>query len=115
MGPFVFEGLEKETDGNYTVIMVLAWPSRALWNIFFLSIFASLKMVPAVIKTLTCPTSLLPKRPPKELPPAKPDPDQFNIDEYHRLLEQKAKTDARLKELEAHPDKKKILVLPRRF
>ena len=57
----------------------------------------------------------LAQEPPKQLPPAEPDPNQFNIDEYHLILEQKAKTDARLKELEAHPDKEKILALPRRF
>lgn len=44
----------------------------------------------------------------EQLLPVEPEINRFDIDEYHRVK-------ARLAELEAHPDKEKILAQPRRF
>ncbi len=101
---------------NYAKCMTFVWPAKATMNILTLT---------ALILATVCtnPKSLLPRRSikelpkpaPKELPPVETsDPDQFDIHEYQNLLEQRDKIAARLKELEAHPDKQKLLMLPRR-
>lgn len=80
------------------------------------------------LKIVTNPISLLPKRPQQELAeePLKqlPKPtldaqpnnsNQFDIHEYQNLLIQKDKIEARLKELDAHMDKDKIIAFPKRL
>lgn len=115
----------------YTKSLAFAWPIKMLINIVFLTFIGTVTLGSIVIikpgsilVSLVCGqllpkaiiarlTSLLPKRRHKELSPS-PQPAQFSVDEYQHLLEQREKINTRLKELEAHPDKK-ILELPRRL
>ena len=106
------------TVEGYSLEMSFTWPLKALWNSIVLTIFAGIK-----ISSLVCglPTAMakiptfLPKRQPKQLPPAEPGSNQFSVDEHQRLLEQREEMDIHIKELEANPDHKKIRAFPKRL
>lgn len=97
--------------GDYAGSLMCVWPLKMAFNLCALSLFTVWNLP----KLVTNPTALLPKKIHKQLPPAKPEPDQLNLDEHQRLLEQREAIDAQLKELEARPDFKKIKALPKRF
>lgn len=118
----------KKNDAyNYAKAMAFVWPGKVLFNLCCLSYFAlrnlsskTIQLIDVVIgraidMAIYPTSSLFPKLAPKELAAGEPDPDQFDIDERQHLLEQRDKIDARLKEMDAHPDKAKILDQPRRF
>ncbi len=114
-GPLSIGGYYPDGADIYEKIMAVAWPLKALMNSITFVCFAGLKTIAKVCnlpKTISSLSVLLPKRiqkkSTKELPSAKSETDQFDVDEYHRLK-------ARLAELETHPDKEKVLAQPRRF
>lgn len=131
-----------DDDKNYTTVMAFVWPAKLAWNTVFCAIGAIFEfgvligrscykpfqlvgpikpfrrlvsICTSPIATLSKLRSILPKRQPKKLPPPLPEPNEFSVDEYHNLLVERDKIDARLKELEDHPDRKRLLRLPRRF
>lgn len=111
------DGNDEKGKETYVTIVALTWSSKVVLNTLLILLYGLWGVASTGIKALTHPTSLLPKQPPKELPAATvvPDLGQFPIDERLRLLEQRDKIDARLKEIDAHPDKEKILAQARRL
>lgn len=131
-----------DDDKNYTTVMAFVWPAKLVWNTVFCPICAIFEFVVLIvmgchksfkplgpikpfrrlvsictspIAALSKLRSILPKRQPKKLPPPPPEPNEFSVDEYQNLLVERDKINAQLEKLNAHPDKKKLLLMPRRF
>jgi len=94
----------------YTNAMAFTWPFKLVFNLFIITCMGVCFTAIGAFKLSTNPMALLPKRAPKELPPApadEPTLDHFTPDEYYRIK-------TRFEEMETHPDKDKILSFPRR-
>lgn len=115
-----------EGGDNYAKTMSFIWPLKALWNIPILAFWFVVntpaltgltirKLLTGIAKPVRLLHKRLSKKPPEQLSAAELGLDQFDIDEYHSLLMERDKVNARLKELEAHPDKGKLLQMARRL
>lgn len=94
----------------YTNLMAFTWPIKLAFNLFVIACMGVCFTTIGAFILATNPTALLPKRTTKELPAApviEPTLDHFTPDEYYRIR-------TRFEEMETHPDKEKILAMPRR-
>jgi len=102
---------------EYEKLMAIFWPFKMVFNLLAILSFVFKIVSKTAFEIAINPIKyMFGKRTMKELPPApEPIPDQFDVDERNDLLEKRARINARLKEIDAHPDKDRVLAQPRRF